>query len=389
MPSLALPDRDASIAAAPSSPFATVTAHADAAAVVRDWAELEACAPCSIYQTRGFILPWIATLGARAGVLPRFIMARDEDDRPVALLLLGITRSRGVTVAGWLGGRDANLPMALLRRSQDWSAADLLRLLRSAARALGAPDVFALPNQPTVFAGAPNPFIALPHGPSPSAAYGTALPSDAEQLFAAKLSKDARKKLRKKEAKLAGMGEVRHVVATTAIERTRVIDAVIAHKSLRLRARGIASDFEAPEMRGFIEQTTAAGTIELHALTLDDRIIAVYGGGVHGGHWSGMFNAFDPDEAIARVSPGDLLLMRLIAHCCARGIGRFDLGIGEARYKAALCDEAIALFDVVVPMSPIGRGYALMLRMRRATKRRIKRDPRLHALALRLRRTMS
>ena len=394
--SLPLPERVSSDRArsapatpdAATAPFASVEVHAEAGAVDAAWAELEGYAPCSVYQTRGFALPWAETLGRRAGIRPFLVLARDTEGRAAALLPLGIERRGGVRVASWLGGRDANLPMALLRHPAAWSGDDLRRLLRAAARVEGGPEVFVLPNQPAAFAGTANPMMALPRALSPSAAYGTALPAEAEALFAAKLSKDARKKLRKKEAKLASMGAIRHLVAATEADRTRIIDAVLAHKSLRLRARGIASDFEAPEMRGFIERAAAAGAIELHALTLDDRIVAAYGGGVHGGQWSGMFNAFDPDEEIARTSPGDLLLMRLVAHCCSRGITRFDLGIGEARYKATLCDEPIPLFDVTVPVSLIGRAYGAGLRLRQALKRRIKRDPRLHALALRLRRPL-
>ena len=56
--------------------------------------------------------------------------------------------------------------------------------------------------------------------------------------------------------------------------------------------------------------------------------------------------------------------------------------------KASLCDEPIPLFDVVVPVSLVGRGYGVGLRLRQAVKRWIKRDPRRHALALRLRRIL-
>ncbi len=387
--------RPAEVAASP--PFARVEVHHAATAVAEAWGELESCAPCSVYQTRAFVRPWAETLGQRAGMRPFFILACDAEDRPTALLALGLLRRGPFLVASWLGGRDANLQMALLRRPSDWTGAHLRELLREAARAAGplAPHAFVLPNQPFAFAGHRNPFSQLPGSSSPSAAYGTVLPGAAETLFAAKLSKDTRKKLRKKEAKLATLGAVSHLVAATPEERADVIDAFLRHKTARFRARGIASDVGAPEMRAFIEAASdpsrgddGAPGLELHALLVGGRIVATYGGGAHGGQWSGMFNAFDADEEIARSSPGDLLLMRIIARCCARGIARFDLGIGEARYKAALCDETIALFDAVVPVTLAGRAFALAFGLQQAAKRRIKRDPRLLALALRLRRRL-
>jgi CelD/BcsL family acetyltransferase involved in cellulose biosynthesis len=205
-------------------------------------------------------------------------------------------------------------------------------------------------------------------------------------LFAAKLSKDTRKKLRKKETKLATLGPIAHIVARTPDERRRIIDAFIAQKVERFTAQRIGSEFGTTEMRTFIERASAGPDIgiELHALTVGERIVAVYGGGAHAGNWSGMFNAFDTDETIARSSPGDLLMMRIIAKACAEGLKQFDLGIGEARYKAALCDERLDLFDAFVPVGASGRLLAGAIALRFGLKRRIKNDPRLYALAKRL-----
>ena len=247
-----------------------------------------------------------------------------------------------------------------------------------------------LPNQPDTWGGIANPFAQLRHRPSASAAYGTALPRSAEQLFADKLSKDTRKKLRKKEAKLAACGSITHVVACCEDEQREIIDTFLAQKTERFRARDIESDFDAPEMRDFLLRACAprGRGIELHALRVSGRIVATYGGAGHGGQWSGMFNSITADEEIARSSPGDLLLMRIIDGCCRNGIARFDLGIGEARYKAALCDEAIALFDAYHPVTVKGRAYGALARLWLGAKRRIKRDPRLLRWANRLRRAV-
>jgi CelD/BcsL family acetyltransferase involved in cellulose biosynthesis len=94
-----------------------------------------------------------------------------------------------------------------------------------------------------------------------------------------------------------------------------------------------------------------------------------------------MFNSFDADAEIAKASPGDLLLQRIIVKACGDGLRRFDLGIGEARYKTALCDEPIALFDAIVPVSVIGAIVARLVSLRQTAKRAIKANPRLYGLA--------
>lgn len=368
---------------------ATVEIHRRAEPVLAAWAALETSAPCSVYQTRAWLLPWIETLGRKAGLQPLFVLARAPDGSPVALLCLGTRTTGPLRTATWLGGKDANVNLALLHAGVDWTADELRALLERAARTCGreAPDLLVLPNQPASWGGRPNPMWGLKHQPSPSFAHGTTLTRDAEALFAARLSKDARKKLRKKEARLAAaFGPVTHVVARATAERAAIIDAFLAQKIARFRDLGIASDLDAPEMRAFLDAASRdAGGLELHALKAGERIVAVFGGGAHAGHWSGMFNAFDADEEVARSSPGDLLLMRIVARLCAEGITRFDLGIGEARYKAALCDEAIALFDAFVPLTKRGHVIAHVLAARQRAKRAVKQSPRFLALATRLR----
>ena len=369
--------------------FASVVVHRDAATILADWAWLEHEAPCSIYQTRAWLLPWIETLGRQAGITPLFALARDADDRPVALLCLGLTNFGPLTVARWLGGADANFAMPIMRPGPAWTRAETMRLLREISRVAGrgAPDAYLLQNQPFDWRGHRNPLALLRHQASPSAAYATALPIDADDLFRAKLSKDARKKLRKKEARLAAIGPVTHRLVATTDERARILDAFFAMRIARFRQQGLATQFETPAMRAFLEAASApSGTgIALHALLVGDRVVAVYGGAAHDGQWSGMINAFEADVAIARSSPGDLLLMRVIRASCESGARRFDLGIGEARYKVVLCDETVPLFDAFVPVTVAGYGLARLMAARQSIKRRLKGDARLFALIKRMR----
>ncbi|WP_158807642.1 GNAT family N-acetyltransferase [Beijerinckia sp. L45] len=371
--------------------FARVSLRRETDAVVlAAWAELETSAPCSIYQTRAWLVPWIATLGRKAGITPFFVLAFGADDRPAALLCLGLQKRGAVRVATFLGGKDSNFNIGLLRPGQSWTAADLRLLLSRAARELGrdAPDAFLLVNQPYVWGATANPFMALPHQASPSAAFGTALATRAEEFFAKKLSKDSRKKLRKKESRLAEIGPLTHLIAS-AQEREAVLDCFFAQRLERFRAQNIASDFDDPQMRAFIETASAEGQhgfgIELHALKAGERIVAVYGGAAHAGQWSGMFNSFDAAVEIAKSSPGDLLLMKVIAAQCEAGLRAFDLGIGEARYKGTFCDEAIPLFDTFVSTSPRGWFYLKLHAASQRAKRMVKQNPRLFTLAKRFR----
>ena len=381
-------------AGAVTSPiFARVAVHREVdTAVMEAWATLEAVAPCSIYQTRA----WLAAMDRdawpkrwdRADVRHRLGRGRSPD-RP-ALPRLAATRS----------GHDRHVPRRQGQQFQHWPGAaraglDPGRPAAACSRGphailgAGRPDAFVLLNQPWAWNGVDNPLAALPHQPSPSAAFGTTLTAHPDDLFATKLSKDTRKKLRKKEARLAELGALAHVVASTAQERATILHQFFAQRLERFRAQNIVSGFDDPQMRSFIERASAGAHrevgIELHALYVGDRVVAVYGGASHRGCWSGMFNSFDADPGIAKSSPGDLLLMKVIAGECAAGRTHFDLGIGEARYKAALCDEVIPLFDTFLAATVKGWCFIKLQALALRAKRSVKQSPRLFALAKRLR----
>lgn len=355
------------------------------------WAALEAVAPCSIYQTRAWLLPWIETLGQKAGLRPFFIAALDDDGAPMALVCLGLHKAGPVTIASFLGGKDSNFNLPLKRPGLRWSGAVWRVLLREAAQQMGAakPDAFLLLNQPAAWAGEPNGLTQLTAQPSPNAAFGTALIPNPDLLFARKLSRDTQKKLRKKKLRLAAIAPLSFACPARDPDKAAILDAFFAQKTARFRDQNIVSEFEDPAMRAFIEKASFNGPygqgIELHALYCGSRIVAVYGGAGYRGHWSGMFNSFDSANEFARSSPGDLLLMNIMSEQCLAGAKHFDLGIGEARYKTMFCGNPIALFDSFLPVNHKGRVFLLIQALALRTKSGIKSHRGLYHLTRRLR----
>jgi CelD/BcsL family acetyltransferase involved in cellulose biosynthesis len=388
-----LPSARAAAALHAARAFAKAEIYRDVAPVLAAWAELEAIAPASVYQTREFLLPWLETLGAARKIEPLFVLAKDRQEQALALLCLGLERHGFFRSAVFLGGRESNFNLGLFRPGAGFAATDILALLRAAAEALGpeAPDVFLLKNQPLEWEKVQNPFARLPHRASPSFAYETALANDGEAFLAGKLSKETRKKLRKKEARLSAMGPVGLITNETEEETRKILDTFFAEKIARFEEQAIDADFSNPATKAFFDRLsrpTASGKpwLEFYGLTLGTRIIATYAGAVYRGRFSAMVNSFDTDTEIAKSSPGDLLLMKLLARQCERGLASFDLGIGEARYKATYCDTAIPLFDVVLARGPKGHVFAAYHGIHARFKRAIKRNPRVFAILRRWKR---
>lgn len=378
--------------AAQAHVIAKVEISLDRAAVLGDWAELEAIAAASAYQRRSFMVPWIDTIGESRQIQPLFILGKDFAGQVVALLCLGLERAGPIRIAHFLGGKDSNFNLGLFRPNVGLSKADLRFLLRDAARALGqdAPHLFILANQPFAWSGIDNPFALLPHQLSPSFSYKTDLKADGADLVGAKLSKAARKKLRKKDQALEKFGPIEVITNDTAAAAHTIIDAFLYEKIARCEARALNADFVEPAMRRFLERLSMprdgrAPWLEFYALKAGSRIIATYAGAEHHNHFSCIFNSFDSDPEIAKVSPGNLLLKRLMAIQCEKRRDSLDLGIGEARYKASFCDIPVPLFDAIVPVDALGFVYGVYMGLRLRIKRMVKQTPALYAAFLALR----
>jgi CelD/BcsL family acetyltransferase involved in cellulose biosynthesis len=360
---------------APYAFVETVTELEDARA---DWRELYAQAPASPYQAFEFVSKWFETLGRDQKLEPMIIVARDANRRALALLPLALEQHGPLRIGTFLCGRDSNFNLGLFRCGVDFSEAAITRLLKEGtAAARRQPDLLYLRNQPLRFAGAANPLVIATSRSSASSAYGAALPNDVKALEA-RFSKDTRKKLRKKQARLAEMGELRYEHRANSPLAMEIVRKLIEQKSKQLLSgQGVSGFDNAPlySFLGRLSSNCAEGVFELHALILSGKIIATYAGVTRGGRFSAMLNSYDADDQIARCSPGDLLLHALLHHLVERGFTHFDLGAGEARYKNSVCDEKIDLYDTILPISVKGALAAPALSGLLLIKKKIKHTP--------------
>lgn len=347
---------------------------ADFAAARDAWLALETEAPHSGYQRLGWQQTFHSHLadGARCCIA----IVDDTAGRAQAILPFAVSRRHGLSTASFIGGKHANFGLALWRPAfvRSLQATDVESILRQiAARSPWPIDLFELANQPLAWEGQPNPLALLPHRPSPSFGYHLALGPDADAVLERVVSASSRRKMRKKERNLAEIAPVSFSVARDPAEIARFTDTFLSYKAQRFAELGIANVFGVPGMREFIIDAASGPepAIELCALKVGDEIVALFGGCIANGRYSGMFNAMAPGD-VQHESPGELLLHHLIRHCCTRGLTIFDLGAGEAGYKSNICDGVDPLFDQSVAITWKGRlaarGFALLGHLKRSAK---------------------
>jgi len=372
---------DADAAAQPvSADVLTIEIFDDLAKARAEWMALSAIATVSPYQSYLFFSTWYETVGREQRLEPFIVVARDRSGRARALLPLAVDRRGPLRIGVFLGGRESNFNLALLDPDARFDANSIRALLKEAALCTPNPlDLYYLRNQPRRFDGVDNPLAFEDATPSASFAYGVSLPA-AETELASRFSRDSRKKLRRKEARLAEMGTLRYEHCASGVRAQEILTALIEQKSARFADMGVSGLFNSRGLRDLLRRLsthTGDGALELHALSVNDRIVATYIGVTRGGRLSAVLNSFEMDEEIARSSPGDLLLHAVMRNLIARGMTHFDLGAGEARYKSAVCDETIVLCDTLTPISWKGLLATPLLKIFLRSKRRIKRTPAL------------
>ncbi len=348
------------------------------------WLELErSAALASPYQRYTWASSWQETVGRAEGATPYIVVGRDHAGRAAFLWPLCRVRLGPLAVARFLGGKhsNANFPLWRPEIATTVTAAGLNAIVADIARRDPSVDMLVLLNQPKSWSLVANPLALLPHDESPSKICHGSLRADFEALYRDRVGSGTRRKMRQKERALARHGAIRYWRVRSKEEALRVLDAFFAQKAERMRQLGIANVFAEPGVRAFIEAAatrpdpnTSEPPIELYAASVGDQIAATFAGVVSDRRFCGMFNSMIMNE-LANESPGELLLANVVRMACERGLTAFDLGIGEAGYKRAFCNEIDTLFDTVVPLSVRGKLAAPLWRGQLGLKRRIKHSP--------------
>jgi len=383
-------------APAPTSP--TGLAFAPLIAIERDvraaeeaWRAFERDNPGRLFQRFDWVAAWLATQGVARGVEPAIAITHDAAGSPVMLLPFGVRRLGQVRLVEWPGGEHASFNLPLTRHGglRLQSTADARAFLKAVGRAIGDVDAFALGNQPREWDEAPHPFAGVGDVALHDGGFERRLPAGDDPLRSI-LDRDARKKLRAKERKLAEIGAVAMRRAQTAGEIATALDAFQSQRRKRFADANTANPFDEAGAEEFLRRATNADAgrqpaIVLYSLGLGERIAALFGGAEDKARFSGMFTAFDDAPEIARNSPGDILLARLIEDLAARNLSALDLGVGEARYKRAYCDRRIPMFETHLALTPAGAILSAALRARATAKRWIKQRPGLLSMIRRAR----
>ena len=357
-----------------------------------EWKRLERDEWNSLHQSHDWCAAWVKTHDN-----PLAILHGQRGGQTVFILPLEIVRQNMVRVAQFIAGRFSNLNTGLFdpdfRDGLDGASAPqlgqrIIDALRDRA------DLVCLQNMPAHWRGKPTALHALPCVENQNHSFQLPLSPDFEKTLQQLNAKRRRKKFRQQTRRLEAMGGYEHMIATSAGEKHRLMDLFFSQKAVRFKTLGLPNVFQPAQTQGFFHGLLDAETpgldvpLELHGLRLkgehDGHIAAVAGLSRKGGHVLCQFGSID-DSIAGEASPGELLFWHLIERACAQGAALFDFGVGDQAYKHSWCTEETVQYDVILPVTGLGRLAGLAQRGVTRTKAVIKANPQIYGFVQRLR----
>ncbi len=177
-----------------------------------------------------------------------------------------------------------------------------------------------------------------------------------------------KKRFKRRENRLKRAGEVDCLthISSAAIEPelSRFIDL---HKR-RWAETSTPSKFNDPDQQAFFETLTRragnTGSLRYTTLTLDGALVAAHYGFLHNGTFTFYKPAYDP--AYAKITPGDVILKRMLEQARDESAELFDFTIGEEPYKLGFATEVPQVISLHVTPS---RAQAFIRRLRAVTRR--------------------
>ncbi|MGL4441143.1 MAG: GNAT family N-acetyltransferase [Bosea sp. (in: a-proteobacteria)] len=354
------------------------------------WRQLETIGAITPYQCFDWVAAYSRNALASDRAEPAIITVTSPTGKPLAVLPFAVRTSRGMRTVSFIGGKHANFHMGVFDRGfmAGLDASGARQLLALTAAAIGRVDAFILHYQPLIWDGIANPFALLNAQPSPSQAYKLPLLADCDATLQNSMSSHARKKHKNKRARFAELGPSQMFVAETPEQKERILEAFLRQKTMRFAEMGVPDVFAEPGLKRFLRVASGLDggreALCLAALELNGTLVATYVGARAQGRFTGMATSFEPDPKIMKVSPGEILLVELIRRECRSGMKVFDLGVGEARYKATICNETEDLVDSFVAMSARGRLAVDLSRLAQKAKGAIKKSPLLYSMMMRI-----
>jgi CelD/BcsL family acetyltransferase involved in cellulose biosynthesis len=354
------------------------------AAAEGQWRLLETYAVLTPYQRFDWIDALLSAGGETDGKIAVAVISRGE--RVVALLPLIIDRKFGIASGRLIGSHLTNSDWMIVDPAARFDQASLSGLLDDISVRAGGLDLVSFCNLPSTWQGIDNPLLAFAHEPAPNNLYYSVIGPTPAPYIEHRLNQKRRANIRRGARRLEEMfGKVELRRVNDAAELDKVHATFLRQRAERFDQMGVTNIFAEDYFVRFFRTlairsfNTPRPALAFHALYAGDEIVATCIGAFSGNHYSQYINSTDSGPA-SKYSLMGVLMADLCDELNAVGVVSHDMGIGDFEYKTDWT-EAQIIYNSVVPITARGKIVVPMRRLASNTKRAIKQNQRIWALA--------
>lgn len=381
-----LPDGQASHSAIVAANDAyTARLHTSLEAVKPLWLRLQTDGVCTAHQH----FAWVEGIVARlmpAGAEPLIVEVNNAvTGAPLMLVPLMLRPAFHHRVIEWLSCGVCDYSAPLLADASAWTAQSAQAAWAAVRSVLPAADRVNILGIPRRIDGVANPLALLPATrDSLQTTFGLAIDGDPETVLKRLCRPSFVKEFGKDWRRLERLGGVELVEAATQAEVEQLFGELIRMRLSRFRELGrfdlLTQEAVVDFYRNAALQGLPDGSVRLFGLRVGDALIAVQYAVVHQGTVHALLIAMD-QSVVPNVSPGLLIMGRLIGWARERRFDYFDLSVGDQSYKERMGAKASVLAELRQGLTVRGRVASAAIELRNRTEAFVRSNPRLRAAA--------
>jgi CelD/BcsL family acetyltransferase involved in cellulose biosynthesis len=350
---------------------------ADVTQVSAAWGELEQRGIHTYFQTRAWCLSWLREVGPEIGAAAVIVTGLRDDGSAAFVLPLQVRQKYGFSLLEFLSAPHASYGFGLFDKDflKTEAAGWFQDHFPTVLALLPKHDVVYLREMPGSMLGYRNPLMPFARMKGANRAYMMALHGNLETLLGEKRGAETLRSMRKRDKRLADMGELKFGVPANAGERNAVLERMFTDHQQRLAETGVRGVY-GPVERNFLSGLTDVaqfGPLALKPYTLrlnDDPVCVLLGGRACNVFWA-MITSL-ADGPWRKHSPGDYTLRQVVDAQCKDGLPWFDFAVGDSDYKLAWADTKIDMYLIVQSSSLKGLALATGLALKHMIKRLFK-----------------
>ncbi len=304
------------------------------------------------FQSLNWLTVLYEELAPAHRAMPRLVVVSERNSGSVALVLpLIVKKKRTLRVARFadFGVSDYGGPIlgpAVLNKRRS-----MRRAWRAVRYAMRDVDLIRLEKMPATIGGRPNPLITR-SGVAPSRLSGnTIVIGTTVEDYIASRGKKYRKEVERCTRLWEKEGAPKFSRALEPEEIARAYTMLEEQQLARHTALGSKYILDEPAYRAFYERLVMDGTEAelgyLFTLEAGPETIATLFGIAHEGTFT-LLRISNGGERWSHLSPGRLIVVEAMKYFVARGVTRFDMGIGDYPFKRGFGATEVPLYDLIV-----------------------------------------